>query len=210
MTIIQELSETRPVFHAEADFQLELGLLLSKKGFNVRLEKAFNSISIYSKIELDIELDNSIAIELKYKTQLFNTTIGDEAFELKLHGAANLGRFDALDDARRVSLLTKSPTTRIKRGFTVFLTNDVYYWQYNAGGSMSEEFSLIQGRELNAGDSLNWVGQSINPNSISKKRMNPYAPIAVEFNETVSWHVYSHFEEKRNGLFKFFVLDVNN
>jgi hypothetical protein len=210
ITIIKELSAARPVFHAEADFQLELGLLLAKKGHNVRLEKSFKRIGMYPKIELDIELDNSIAIELKYKTQLFNATIGDEDFELKLHGAANLGRFDVLDDARRVSLLTKAPTTKIKKGFTVFLTNDIYYWLYDAAGSMSEEFSLLEGRNFNVGESLNWVGNSFNPNSLSKKRMSPYAPIATEFNETIAWHDYSNFEKKPNGLFRFFVLEVNN
>jgi hypothetical protein len=208
--IIQELSTTRPVFHSEADFQLELGALLAQKGHSVRMEKSYHQIGLYAKIELDIELDNSIAIELKYKTQLFSTTIEDENFELKLHGAANLGRFDALDDARRVSLLTQAPSTKIKKGFTVFLTNDIYYWQYDGAGSMSEQFSLLEGRKLKAGSSLNWVGNSFNPNSLSKKRMSPYAPLSIDFNETIEWHDYTHFDKKKNGYFRFFVLDVNN
>jgi len=207
---LEELSKKRPVFHSEADFQLELATHLSSKGYNVRLEKSYSRVGIYKKIELDVELNDFFAIELKYKTQLFTTTIADELFELKKHGAANLGRFDALDDARRVKLLKNSFKTKIKRGFTVFLTNDCYYWGNDAIGSMSEQFSLKDGRSLKVGSVLNWVGNSFNPNSLSQKRMSPYAPIEIEFNEDITWHDYSNFLEEKNGLFRFFVLDVNN
>ena len=87
-----------------------------KEGFEVRLEKGFKRIGIYQKIELDMELNGSIAIELKYKTAELNVVVNEESFELKQHGAANLGRFDAIDDARRVKSLVDSKETKIRQG----------------------------------------------------------------------------------------------
>jgi hypothetical protein len=45
---------------------------------------------------------------------------------------------------------------------------------------------------------------------VSKKRLAPFAPIAVHFNETTLWNEYSERKGIVNGKFKFLVLDVNN
>ena len=132
-----EFSKARRIFHSEADFQLEFGMFLMKEGYSVRLEKGFKRIGIYPKIELDMELNGKISIELKYKTSELNLNVGDESFELKQHGAANLGRFDAIDDARRVRSLVDSTSTKITSGFTIFLSNDSDYWLNNAQRTMS-------------------------------------------------------------------------
>ena len=38
---LNELSQLRPIFHSEADFQHELACLMKTKGHEVRLEKPF-------------------------------------------------------------------------------------------------------------------------------------------------------------------------
>ncbi len=205
-----EFANSRNVFHSEADFQLEFGMFLMKKGHSVRLEKAFKRIGIYPKIELDMELDGETAIELKYKTSELKVKVGDEYFELKQHGAANLGRFDAIDDARRVKSLVDSKSTKISEGFTVFLTNDSDYWLNNAQRTMSKDFALIEKRRFTNGDKLDWYSDSLNVNSVSKNRMDPFAPIKIDFNDEINWSDFSKIDNDKSGNFRFFVLDVNN
>jgi len=205
-----EFSKFRSVFHSEADFQLEFGMFLMKKGHSVRLEKGFKRIGIYPKIELDMELDGETAIELKYKTSELKVNVGDEHFELKQHGAANLGRFDAIDDARRVKSLVDSKSTKISEGFTVFLTNDSDYWLNNALRTMSKDFALIEKRRFTNGEKLYWHSKSLNVNSVSQNRMDPYAPIKIDFNDEINWCDFSKIDNNKSGNFRFFVLDVNN
>ena len=205
-----EFSKARRLFHSEADFQLEFGMFLMKEGYSVRLEKGFKRIGIYPKIELDMELNGKIAIELKYKTSELNLNVGDESFELKQHGAANLGRFDAIDDARRVRSLVDSDITKITKGYTIFLTNDQDYWLNNAQRTMSKEFALIENRNFAIGDTLDWHSKSLNVNSVSKNRMQPFAPIDIQFNDQIQWHDFSEINKNKSGIFRFFVLDVNN
>jgi len=205
-----EFANSRTVFHSEADFQLEFGMFLMKKGHSVRLEKGFKRIGIYPKIELDIELDGETAIELKYKTSELNVKVGDEHFELKQHVAANLGRFDAIDDARRVKSLVDSKSTKISEGFTVFLTNDSDYWLNNAQRTMSKDFALIENRRFTNGEKLDWHSKSLNVNSVSKKRMGDYAPFEIDFNDEINWYDFSKIGNDKSGNFRFYVLDVNN
>ena len=205
-----EFSKHRAIFHSEADFQLEFGMYLLKNGYEVRLEKGFKRIGIYPKVELDMELNGIIAIELKYKTAELKVVVNDESFELKQHGAANLGRFDGIDDARRVKSLVDSKETKIQQGFTVFLTNDPDYWENNAQRTMSKDFGLIENRNFNKGQSLDWNSKSLNVNSVSTKRVSPYAPIVIGFSEVINWHEFSKINNSKAGIFRFFVLDVNN
>lgn len=205
-----EFSKARRIFHSEADFQLEFGMFLMKEGYSVRLEKGFKRIGIYPKIELDMELNGKIAIELKYKTSELNLNVGDESFELKQHGAANLGRFDAIDDARRVRSLVDSSSTKITSGFTIFLSNDSDYWLNNAQRTMSKDFALIENRKFIQGDNLDWHSKSLNVNSVSKNRIHPFAPIDIQFNDQIQWHNFSEINKNKSGIFRFFVLDINN
>ena len=205
-----QFAKHRTIFHSEADFQLEFGMFLMKEGFEVRLEKGFKRIGIYQKIELDMELDGRIAIELKYKTSAINVKVGDESFELKQHGAANLGRFDAIDDARRVKSLVDSKETKIRQGFTVFLTNDPDYWENNGHRTMSKDFALIENRNFNKGESLDLNSKSLNVNSNNLAEMRLYAPINMDFSDVVNWNEFSEIDNSKSGTFRFFVLDVNN
>ena len=205
-----DFSKHRSVFHSEADFQLEFGLYLMKRGYKVRLEKGFKRIGIYQKIELDMELDGCIAIELKYKSAELNVDFGDETFELKQHGATNLGRFDAIDDARRVRSLVDAHETKITKGFTIFLTNDRDYWMNNAQRTMSKNFALVESRKFGKSGQLDWHSKSLNVNSVSTNRMAPYAPIQIDFNDEINWYDFSKIDNTKSGFFRFFVFDVNN
>jgi len=75
--LIKKLSENRPVFHSEFDFQHELAMLIKTewKPQKIRLEKPINLQDHIqdNKLELDIFLEvaknEKVGIELKYKTK---------------------------------------------------------------------------------------------------------------------------------------------
>ena len=207
--LIKELSKTRPIFHSEADFQLELGLKLREIGHRVRLERPHHfevPILGMTKFELDIELDGEIAIELKYKSQKLHHVFDGENFKLTNHSAPNLGRFDFLDDARRVKYF--QDYNQFKKGFAILLTNSKDYWSNDGRNTMAREFSIIKGRKLTKGDSLRWYPQDPTLNSGGLKRIAPYSPIEIQFNEEISWFDYSNIEGKKHGVFKFVVIEV--
>jgi len=210
INLVSDFSNYRKIFHSESDFQLEFGMYLLKNHYKVRLEKGFKQIGIYSKIELDIELNGCIAIELKYKTAFLKERVGDELFELKKHGAPNLGRFDAINDARRVKSLVNSKNTNIKKGYTIFLTNETDYWSNNAQKTMSKDFNLTENRSFKKGEILDWKSKSLNIKSVTKKRITPFSPIKIDFNDVINWSEFSKIGNNKSGRFRFFVLDVNN
>jgi hypothetical protein len=209
--LMNQLSIRRRLFHSEADFQLELASLFKESGHSVRLEKSFrlNTNFIENvKFELDIELDGEIAIELKYKTKKLSINVDGEQFLLTSHSAGNLGRFDAIDDARWVRELVNSGIST--KGFTIFLTNDYDYWTNDASNTMARNFNIVQERVLSDGDSLAWHPIDPSAGSAGKSRINPYAPIPIHFNEMIRWHNYSDLNGIKNGNFRFIVINVNN
>jgi hypothetical protein len=208
--ILNELALLRPVFHSEADFQHELGCILKSKGHSVRLERPYYldlpNFQGHSKFELDIEIDGHVAIELKYKTKACNIVIQGEGFNLRNHAASNLGRFDVIDDARRIRNLINYG--KHKSGFVVFLTNSNGYWENDAAATMAAEFNLMEGRLFEYGQTVNWVGNP-NANSVRPKRLAPFAPIEILFNEKLRWCDYS-FQDEKSVKFRFLFIDVNH
>lgn len=208
--LIKKLSIERPIFHSEADFQHELALSLKKLGHNVRLEKPyyFSDLNIpLKKVELDIELNGNVAIELKYKTQKLNCEHNAESFRLANHSAANLGRFDFYDDARRVRYFIDRK--EFKHGFAVFLTNSPEYWENDGKNTASRNFSMIESRKLQTGDKLSWYPNDPTIGSAGKKRIKPFSPIDILFNSSIEWHEYSKLEDVKFGRFRFVVVEVS-
>lgn len=205
---IESLSITRPLFHSEADFQLSLGLLLGKR-FEVRLEKPFVNIPLNSnpdviipKLELDIFLPNElVGIELKYKTISKKIDENNEEFDLKNHGAQNLGRYDFFDDIRRLQSLKK--INKINSGIVIFLTNDHLYWNSITRRNFSKEFDMSN-RLIPSHTELSWIG---NPSSgsVTHKRLGNRIPILVENNLCLEWREYSSLN---NMNFKYLLVQV--
>ena len=75
---------------------------------------------------------------------------------------------------------------------------------------MSKDFALIENRKCIQGDNLDWHSKSLNVNSVSKNRIHPFAPIDIQFNDQIQWHDFSEINKNKSGIFRFFVLDVNN
>ena len=108
--ILKSLSETRPVFHSEADFQFALAwkvkLLLPTA--EIRLEYP-PSNDPAKAVDIVVRNDNrTYPIELKHKTKRLSTTVNEEAFNLKGHGAQDLGCYDFVKDIHKVESLASN------------------------------------------------------------------------------------------------------
>ena len=75
---------------------------------------------------------------------------------------------------------------------------------------MSKDFNLTEGRVFRKGDVLDWKSKSPNIKSVSKKRIYPFTPINIDFNDVIKWSEFSKIGSNKSGRFHFFVLDVNN
>lgn len=207
---INQLSKSRKIFHSEADFQHSLGLHLSKIcDLQVRLEIPFVIPHYYNesdkklKVEIDIFIPKEkIGIELKYKTKEGTFKEHGETFNLKQHGAQNLGRFDYFDDIRRLQLLKRESI--IEKGYAIFLTNDPLYWRPIQRKNFSSNFSMEDERIIESNSKLSW---SRNPSegSVTKKRLFPNNPIVIDKKHQLKWFEFSNI---RDVSFKYLMIDV--
>jgi len=202
-------SETRQIFHSEADFQLAFGMYLKDLGYLVRLEKCFKNIGGFNKIELDIEINGKIAIELKYKTAAIVVELDGELFNLKQHGAIPIGRYQAVEDAIRVKELIDSTDTNLNKGFTIFLSNESQYWTDDAKKSISRDFSLAPNRMFGNGETLKWYLKNPDEISVNKKSTKSLKDVVISFSDKIEWFDYSELNSSVNSQFKFFILDLN-
>ena len=147
------------------------------------------------------------AIELKYVKSALSVMHENEKFSLSSGSPTNLSRFDCLADLERVAAIVAAE--RAKRGFTVFLTNLEEAWSRDVSHApiKAQAFSLHEGRELVAGDSLDWTLPQPSVGSVSAKRLDPYAPILIPQTQTCSWNDYSKLPVETNGEFRYLLLE---
>ena len=143
--VMDELSKRRKVFGSEADFQLEMAMVIKElyEDVRVRLEfPIFSSDGVLMHIDILVLFwengeTRGIPIELKYKTKgcTLITKTKDvkikEKFNLKEHGAKNDNCVSYVKDIHRIEDLRKGLTEtygiEFQEGYTVFLTNDLSY-----------------------------------------------------------------------------------
>ena len=205
VSYMNELAKLRSVFHSEADFQHELASVIKSKNRMVRLERPIKIASEKSvKFELDLEIDNSVAIELKYKKADFKWVLGSEEFDLHADLATTNNRYDVVYDAKRVRDLVNQKTHSF--GFAIFLTNAMEYWESNAKDTKASQFDLTDKRKFKIGERVSLI---------KSKTIKRSKPFKIEFNETLKWIKYSEIKNDsnsvlKNGTFKFLIIDVNN
>jgi hypothetical protein len=126
---LNALAALRPVFHSEADFQFAFAWQIqsANRSLRVRLETR-----PARGAHLDLEVSNRTtgqrsAIELKYLTRRWVGEHDGERFELKSHGAQDIGGYHVVKDVRRVE--TFVATTPGSNGAAIVLSNDPYYWK---------------------------------------------------------------------------------
>ena len=196
------LAAERPIFHSEADFQLAFGWLLQRSfpAADVRLEwrAPMSDRRIYLDIYLAVD-GTRWGLELKYKTRPITMTVRGERFELKEHGAQDLGRYDYLHDIERIETLKAMDL--IDAGAAILLTNDSAYWTASTALNAYAAFELTDSRVLN-GD-LAW-----GPTAGEGTRFTRDAPIPILRTHVVKWSEYSELDATRHGRLRSLVVQA--
>ncbi len=191
---MSELATNRPIFHSEADFQHAFAWQLHKhyEDANIRLEYPIEGM------RLDILVTTTkmkLAIELKYKTKTLVTDYNKERFQLKNHGAQDLGKYDFLKDVTRLERITKLNGSE---GYAVLLTNDNLYWGIGGNETMARNFHLHDTRILNG--KLNWY--RVPSRGTTKNREET---LAISGNYLCKWADYSSVSDK---AFRYLALKI--
>ena len=203
---LEGLACTRRVFHSEADFQHALAWHIHEVIPDCRVRLEFKPFPC-EKLYLDIWLpDAGVAIELKYKTRKVELRHDGEVFQLLDHSAFDCGRYDFIQDVRRLEGVVDGNTIPAKVGFAVFLTNEPHYWKYprflaKPGYRNPNDcaFRIHEGRELYG--ELDWRSP---PAETDPKK----DPISLRGKYPLTWRDYRFLENCAGGLFRFLLVQV--
>ncbi len=197
--IMKNLSEKRPVFHSEADFQHALAWEIHEThpDFGIRLEGRIDIEKESFYVDMVVLKDGKMRyfIELKYKTVVINPknkdeiyTIHGESFSLKNQGARDVARYDFCKDIRRLEkIVEKKPESR---GYAIFLTNDHLYWKHGRRNTNDEKFKIHKDAVLNG--TLRW-----GPNTGIGTMKGRENEINLKNAYNIIWREYSDIEESK-------------
>ena len=201
--IMSGLSQVRPIFHSEADFQHALAWAIRETVPDSRIRLEFNPFAQDDRRSyLDIWLaDSGVALELKYKTSALTTEVCGERFDLRDQSAQNHGRYDFLNDVQRLERVAREGGARA--GYAIMLTNDSYYWRSPRSSYERPNyaaFRIHEGRRVRG--ELKWIRQG---GGGTKSRESP---IRLTGDYTMRWRDYSPPGSERNWGFRYLAVAV--
>lgn len=161
--IISELlNADRHLFHSEDDLKFAISQVIINKypGLGIRLERPIklqmlttNGMKKQVRAPIDIVLvdnkNNTVAIEIKYKTKKSQNTFKGEEFLLANQGANDVGRYSFRKDIYRIEqYLLRNESC--KMGFVFILTNDLSYSGNNVfeKNNIDKHFTFHQGAQI--------------------------------------------------------------
>lgn len=197
---MKTLSDERPIFHSEADFQFSLGweLKMLNNDLEIIMERPFQfnnklgddkDTTKYTDIFIKDGL-NKYGIELKYVTKELKT----EKYKLKNHMATNLRRYDFYKDISRLESLKINK--EIDKGYVIFLTNVPSYQKSTSG--MAKEFNFADGCKISQGK-YDWSGKK----PTGKSHRNEEIEIKQQYD--CCWREYP---ENGSYGFKYILLEI--
>lgn len=201
--ILNRLSKTRQIFVSEADFQLELAWMIKTiyPSATVRLEycPCFDS---NMHIDILVIINNKwIPIELKYKTKKCEKTVGNEVFNLKNHGAKDIGCYLYLKDLERIEEFKRNSECFLE-GYAIMVTNEMSYTKKpKTDNCVYNQFSLHDGSKKQ--EIMDWREGTGNG---TKKGHE--TPIKLAGCYTMEWLMYSEIDNTSTGVFKVLVNKV--
>lgn len=197
-TTLQALSQRRPVFHSEADFQHELAMLLRERsGAELRLERPFYRGG--EAINLDLLLlqgTERVGIELKYWKRGQTLKVRGEEFVLKNQAAQDISRYDLWWDVSRLERLRSFGL--ITRGYAVALASDPGYWREGRTDTVDRAFRLHQGRVVSG--TLAWSGAG------QGTMRGREEPIPLKGRYSLDWRFYA--EPKAGYELRFLMMEI--
>lgn len=201
VAVLSALSERRPVFHSEADFQFAFAwqAKLANPRLEVRLETHPRP-----NVRLDLELIDpsgaGMAIELKYMTRRWAGVVANESHALKNHGASDLRGYDIVKDITRVEQFIDE-----RQGWTglvIALTNEPGYWRQPTHGrpTNADAFRIYEGNVL-AGE------RAWGPNTGGTSRGRE-AILALRGSYPLRWLDYSKVDDTAAGTFRTLLVPI--
>lgn len=144
------LSQHRPVFHSEADFQHAFAWEVQRSDptIGVRLE-----VRIAPHQHLDLlcsrpDINRYTAVELKFPTASWSGEYADEQFGLRHHSATDVTGYRIVKDIQR---LEQDVVGRDGwNGLLIVVTNEPFYWRRPAHGHQTnaDDFRIHEGTRL--------------------------------------------------------------
>ncbi|MCL2111023.1 MAG: hypothetical protein FWH32_01965 [Clostridiales bacterium] len=205
--VMESLSQKRPIFHLESDFQFALAWEIQRfyPEYDVRLEVPFG---FEKKGRIDIVVRNSgavLPIELKYLKKKLLHTIDGEQFNLA-DGVHDMDMYSCMADIERMeSFCGQLPD--FDTGYVVWLTNDPAYWDKNYNSSYYKEFHAPDG-SVKTGkmyfDKAN--PRTKKPPQICSLKHYKNA-VTLNGSYHINWQDYSDLEVPK-GIFKYAVVRI--
>lgn len=200
--LLEALSQERPLFHSEADFQHALAwrIQLIRRDAHIRLEYR---PAVAGRPHLDIwatTAHENLAVEVKYKTRAIACEVGGESYLLNSHAAQDQGCYDFWKDVVRLERVARElPLTS---GVALILTNDSALWKTSMkADSANAAFRLDEGRSLTG--SLEW-----GPTAGAATKNGREALLEIAGTYGLGWRDYSRVHSPRYGQFKYLLVTV--
>lgn len=202
LQVIKSLRQKRSVFHSEADFQFALSweIKCSYPTAEIRLE--YPPAGEPNKyIDILVCIDGlTFPIELKYKTKILSAIVDGEQYNLKNHGAQDIGSYDFVKDICRVESFA-THLNRFKCGFVLWITNDPYYWNApNNSNAGYAAFSVHHGARKTG--TMSW-GSHLSSGTIKGREQD----LVLRSEYEITWNDYSDLGI-RSGLFKYALMCI--
>lgn len=202
--LLSQLSNVRPLFHSEADFQLALGwqVRTACPSARVRLELPVPGWPSAARLDVLVHAGGeAVALELKYRKARLDVVHDDEQFHLRNQSARDHGRYDFLKDVCRLQVI--SPVMPCRR-YAVLLTNDSGYWLKRHGWEDTQDaaFRLHEARELTG--ALQWSARA-GPGVVGGRER----PLVLTNTYQCLWRPYSEPAPGAiNGAFRYLLVEV--
>ncbi|MCL7987056.1 hypothetical protein M8998_03770 [Sphingobacterium sp. lm-10] len=189
-TVIEKLQHERQIFHSEDDLKFALAVCIKElyATLELRLEVPLNIVmksinsgeqsfrAIVDIVVLDYENRKAYPIEIKYKTKCLHTSYDNENYELRNHGALDVGRYSFRKDIYRLENV-ESKDFDIEKGYLLILTNDKSYVNDNTNQkrNVDRHFSFHDGAEISR-EYLGWNYEHTDPTKYYTDLTIPLAP----------------------------------
>ena len=203
--VLERLAKNRPIFHSEADFQFALARQIETlmPDCGLRLERPFRFEGANRYLDLWLR-DPGIAIELKYRTRCLSIEHEGEHFSLKNQSAHDHGRYDFIEDIRRIEEIAAERRVAegdpFSKGYAILLTNDYLYWKNGRDGTIDRHFRIHDGRTLKG--PMAWTTKA---SAGTTKKREQTLELSREYE--LHWEDYREHSGK-NGAFRYLAVQI--
>ena len=199
--ILADLSESRGVFHSEADFQHAVAWQLHKAMPDCQIRLEFNPFPTeHKRMYVDIWLPSEeVAIELKYPTRYLDAEWCGERFALRNQAAEDLTRYDFLKDIQRLERVVVENQAKV--GIGILLTNDSSYWKQGRANTVDADFRIHESRRLTGG--LEWSDRASKGTTKGRE-----ASIRLQGSYDLRWQEYLVFPSGAYRRFRYLTVAV--